>query len=120
MTMMVKENAENVLWKIQRCYITVCEQIGMFNYYSNLVIIGVQVHDKLYHLELWPNRDFLHPGMVIEKRNPEIEIKHRYVRTLKGKKLCHYTGRVRGYPQSKAAISTCDGLVSLGFIQKLS
>lgn len=118
MTMMVKENAKNVLWKTQKCYITVGKPIFFYTTATNNLIVGVQVHDQLYHLELWPNRDFLHPGMVIEKRNPEIEIKNRYVRTLKGKKLCHYTGRVRGYPQSKAAISTCDGLVSLDFRRK--
>ncbi|KAL1506610.1 hypothetical protein ABEB36_005939 [Hypothenemus hampei] len=71
---------------------------------------GVGINDELYHLELWPNRDFLHPSLVIEKRDPEANIKDRYVRSLYGKKLCHYTGQVRGYPNSRAAISTCDGL----------
>ncbi|XP_066252676.1 A disintegrin and metalloproteinase with thrombospondin motifs 12-like [Euwallacea similis] len=71
---------------------------------------GVVLNDALYHLELWPNRDFLHPNLVVEKRDPEIKIRDRYVRTLKDKKLCHYTGRIRGFPRSRAAISTCDGL----------
>ncbi|XP_048524385.1 A disintegrin and metalloproteinase with thrombospondin motifs 12 isoform X1 [Dendroctonus ponderosae] len=75
-----------------------------------MIHYGVDVNGHLYHLELWPNREFIHPGLVFEKRDPEANIKERNVRSLKGKKLCHYTGKVRGYPNSKAAISTCDGL----------
>lgn len=33
------------------------------------------------------------------------------VRGLKNKKMCYYLGRVRGEPDSQAALSTCDGLV---------
>ncbi|CAG9772555.1 unnamed protein product [Ceutorhynchus assimilis] len=75
-----------------------------------MIHYGILINDDLHHLELWPNRQFLHPGLVAESRDPEVDIKKRQVRTLKNKRLCHYTGRVKDMPESRAALSTCDGL----------
>ncbi|XP_060526930.1 A disintegrin and metalloproteinase with thrombospondin motifs 12-like [Cylas formicarius] len=77
----------------------------------NVVHYGINMNDRLHHIELWPNSNFLHPNVVIEDRDPTLAIKDRKVRGLDGKKLCHFTGRVRGQPGSKVALSTCDGLV---------
>ncbi|KAH1000224.1 hypothetical protein HUJ04_000143 [Dendroctonus ponderosae] len=54
---------------------------------------GVQLDDQLRHLELWPNRDFLHPQAVIERRDVTREVKDMDVRGLKNKKMCYYMGR---------------------------
>ncbi|KAJ8921346.1 hypothetical protein NQ315_002961 [Exocentrus adspersus] len=77
---------------------------------SDLVHYGVSVNGQDYHIELWPNHDFVAPNMVFENRDPNEKIRNRKIRSLGEKKLCHYTGRIRGYPNSRAAVSTCDGL----------
>lgn len=76
----------------------------------DLIHYGVTLNNKDYHLELWPNRHFLDPNIVLEERDPRVQIKDRKLRTLVDKDICHYTGRVSGIPNSKVALSTCHGL----------
>lgn len=73
---------------------------------------GVVIDGKVLHLELWPNHGFISPSAVFEIREPRTPVKDRLLlRNLHSKRLCHYTGRIRGVDGSKVAISTCDGLV---------
>lgn len=72
---------------------------------------GIAFSNEMLHLELWPNHGFLSPNAVFEIREPRTPVKDRSLRNVNKKRLCHYTGRIRGMPDSKVALSTCDGLV---------
>lgn len=76
----------------------------------DMVHYGISVNNELHHIELWPNRDFVHPHVIIERRDPRAPIDKRNIGGLGNQKMCYYTGKVRGYKSSEAAISTCDGL----------
>lgn len=73
---------------------------------------SVPINGKKQHLELWPHHSFLSPGLVIEKRDVNAV---ENIGTANFKKLsrnqCHYSGQVIGEPKSRAALSTCNGLV---------
>ncbi|KAK9754646.1 ADAM-TS Spacer 1 [Popillia japonica] len=71
---------------------------------------GIWVDGKYYQLELYPNYDLLSPSAVIEKRDPTVSVGKQDIRSLTGKKICHYRGTIKGKPNSRVAISTCDGL----------
>ncbi|XP_030753591.1 A disintegrin and metalloproteinase with thrombospondin motifs 7-like [Sitophilus oryzae] len=77
---------------------------------TEIIYYGMPIEEKLYYIELEPNRDFMHPNLVFEKRNPIIPIKDRDTRGIETMKLCHYKGKVKGIPKSRVALSTCDGL----------
>lgn len=77
----------------------------------NAVHYGIVFNGAKHHLELWPNHALVAPNVVFEVREPNRPVKRRTMRGLEEKKLCHYTGRIRNVPGSRAAISTCDGLV---------
>ncbi|KAF7267253.1 hypothetical protein GWI33_019506 [Rhynchophorus ferrugineus] len=81
---------------------------------DEIIHYGITIDGGLHHLELEPNREFMHPNLIFEKRDPTVPIKNRDVRGIETKKLCHYRGTVRGIPKSKVALSVCDGLA--GFI----
>lgn len=78
---------------------------------EDAVHYGIVFNNQLYHLELWPNHGFISPNAVFETREPRTPVKDRVLRNINSKRLCHFTGRVRGIPDSKVAVSTCDGLV---------
>lgn len=78
------------------------------------------VHYKLHFdgsdhvVELLPNHGFISPSFVRETHFKDSG------RTLRGRRMdskpplmCHYTGQVQGIDGSRAALSTCDGLVSV-------
>ncbi|KAL1517061.1 hypothetical protein ABEB36_000874 [Hypothenemus hampei] len=71
---------------------------------------GIWIDDDLQQLDLQPNYDFLHPNLVFDHRNGE-PLHKREARNLNDVKLCYYTGKVHGFDDSSAAISTCDGLL---------
>ncbi|XP_022900550.2 A disintegrin and metalloproteinase with thrombospondin motifs 6-like [Onthophagus taurus] len=77
---------------------------------DDAVHYGVLIDGEYHKLRLWPNRKLLSPRAIIEKRNPNIKPNERYVRSLDGEKICHYTGKIRGQKDSKVALSTCNGL----------
>lgn len=77
-----------------------------------------------HHVELTPYHEFISPHMVIETRGPGIEKSLneglRFARASDDQ--CHYRGHVRGHPNSRAALSLCDGVVSRCFdvLQKIA
>lgn len=64
------------------------------------------------HLELWPHHSFIAPGLIVEKRDAEAvgNVNKASISKI-SRNQCHYKGRVVGHPESKAALSTCYGLV---------
>lgn len=67
-------------------------------------------------VELLPNHGFISPSMVRETHFKDSG------RTLHGRRmntesplLCHFTGKVQDIDGSRAALTTCDGLVSTEF-----
>jgi hypothetical protein len=66
-----------------------------------------------HHVELRPRREFISPALVVEHHTENIR---GNISNVKLKKLrsrqCHYSGFVRGMNTSRAALSTCNGLVS--------
>lgn len=83
---------------------------------EDLIYYGIFLDGKYHQLELWPNFKFLSPSAITEHRDPTIRVQKREVRSLDGSKICHFTGKVKGYPDSRVAISTCNGLVSLSIL----
>lgn len=73
---------------------------------------GIHLNGKLHHVELTPNHNFVSPNLVIERRDPTNRLNESMFRKF-DKRMCHYTGSVRNYNDSRAALSTCDGLVNI-------
>lgn len=78
---------------------------------EDLAHYGVSINGKDYHIELRPNTELLSPNIVFENRDPNVKVQDKKLRTLEKKHACHYTGHVRDFPNSRAALSTCNGLV---------
>lgn len=74
---------------------------------------GLTLDGKYHHLRLHPNKRLLSPHAVIEHRDPTVDLEKRKLKMLRGTKVCHYTGKIKGVPNSNVALSTCDGLVSI-------
>ena len=72
--------------------------------------VGMLGHEKPLHLELWPSKDFLAPGIVVERR-ADLSAPRSSPPSVRATR-CHYQGTIRGQPGSRVAISACDGLVS--------
>lgn len=76
---------------------------------------GPVVHYRLsvagneYHIELAAVDKFIGPGMVVERRKRNVHVRARPKNT---SSKCHYRGFIRGHPNSRVALSACDGLVS--------
>lgn len=68
-----------------------------------------------HHVELTPYHEFISPDMVIETRGAGLRTNlNEAVRFKRVPELqCHYRGFVRGHHGSKAALSLCDGVVSM-------
>lgn len=71
----------------------------------------IEIGGKQYQAHLWPNHYIISPDAVSEKRRPKQRVQDRKIRKIDNKKLCLYTGIIKGEPGSKVALSTCDGLV---------
>lgn len=56
---------------------------------------GIMFNGAKHHMELWPNHGFVAPGVVFERRQPNLAVQERILKGLDDKKLCHYTGRIR-------------------------
>lgn len=98
------------------------------SYYRNKRSTDLTSHDKIHysipiagqdhHLELSPSIGLISPSMIIESidkngtLNPRLEPSSDV--------QCHYTGGIKGDNTSKAAISTCYGLVSLFYVLLLN
>lgn len=76
---------------------------------------GTEVHYRLsiagkeYHIELTAVKDFIGPSMIVErhKRDFHVRAPPKYHSS-----RCHYRGVIRDHPNSRVALSACDGLVS--------
>ncbi|XP_066149639.1 A disintegrin and metalloproteinase with thrombospondin motifs 12-like isoform X2 [Euwallacea fornicatus] len=79
---------------------------------------GIMLDNEMYHLELWPDRNLVHPQAIFEKRDPTLPVRERDVKGVENKKMCYYWGRVRGVPNSKVALSACDGLAGTVSMKK--
>ncbi|CAH1113494.1 unnamed protein product [Psylliodes chrysocephalus] len=77
---------------------------------SDMVHYGVTLNGQDYHIDLWPNHNFISPDLIVEHRDPKLRKETERVKRLDRERVCHYTGVVRGQRDSRAAISTCDGL----------
>lgn len=64
-----------------------------------------------HHVELVPNSDIISPSLVIETHSDSQGTGYPKIKRIRDTQ-CHFRGTIRGQEQSRAAISTCDGLVS--------
>lgn len=78
---------------------------------QDAVNYGILLNGISHQLQLWPNHDFVSPEMIVETRFPKVKVQQRQFRDAGRSKLCHFTGKIKGDPNSRVAISTCDGLV---------
>jgi hypothetical protein len=81
---------------------------AVVSYHIPVEMLG---HEQPLHLELWPSRDFLAPGIVVERR-ADLSAPRRSPPSVRATH-CHYQGTIRGQPGSQVAVSACDGLVSI-------
>lgn len=70
----------------------------------------VPIAGEGYHLELTPSVGLVSPAMVVESYRKDKELRPSIQPT--NDVQCHYTGGIKGDNSSKAAVSTCYGLVS--------
>lgn len=71
----------------------------------------IPIQGRNHHIHLRPSRKIFSPGMIIETfKHPRKS--HLQLPDAKINRRCHYTGRIRGHPKTRAALSTCNGVVS--------
>ncbi|KAF7274067.1 hypothetical protein GWI33_013249 [Rhynchophorus ferrugineus] len=78
---------------------------------EDILRVNISAYDSVHHLVLKPAKDFLAPGLIIERRGDK---KHTRIVPDKFLTDCHYQGYVHGETESRVAISACNGLA--GFI----
>ncbi|OQR79775.1 A disintegrin and metalloproteinase with thrombospondin motifs 7-like [Tropilaelaps mercedesae] len=70
-----------------------------------------------YHIALQPNRDFMSPALVVERHRGVGDVAHSRLYLGSHRRHCHFSGTMRrindSYSSAQAAISTCNGLVSV-------
>ncbi|PSN39708.1 hypothetical protein C0J52_17987 [Blattella germanica] len=66
---------------------------------------------KNHLIELWPNHDFLSPGLVTETwgEGAASDLNEVKIRSV-GDNQCHYTGKIKGFPETRVAVSLCNGM----------
>lgn len=73
----------------------------------------IPIEGEKHHLELWPNVNFISPGLVVERRDArDIDNVNKAKISHISQRQCHYNGQIVGKTNSSAALSTCYGLVS--------
>ena len=72
-----------------------------------MVYFILPAHNREYLIELRPSYKFISPNLVLEHRADNLVHGYR-----DWDRHCYYNGVIRGIPQSRVAISVCDGLVS--------
>ncbi|XP_074650847.1 A disintegrin and metalloproteinase with thrombospondin motifs 6-like [Tubulanus polymorphus] len=70
----------------------------------------ISVRNKTLHLTLSPNHRLTSPGMVTERWKRKFGNISDATIVRKRGKSCHFSGEIKGQPNSRVAISTCDGL----------
>nr|KAF7396991.1 hypothetical protein H0235_016528 [Vespula pensylvanica] len=74
---------------------------------------GTEVHYRLsiagkeYHIELTAAKDFIGPSMIVERHKRDFHIRSP---PKSRSSKCHYRGFIRDHPNSRVALSACDGL----------
>lgn len=71
---------------------------------------NLTVDGRELRLDLRPSVSFIAPALVVERHGDGERTRHRPHGGATG---CHYTGSVRGQPESRVALSACDGLAGL-------
>ncbi|XP_021941801.1 A disintegrin and metalloproteinase with thrombospondin motifs 7-like isoform X1 [Zootermopsis nevadensis] len=79
---------------------------------SERVHYGINLDGQDHVVELWPNHGLISPGFVVETRQSgsASDLNRLKIRSVNDSQ-CHYTGRIKGQPESRVALSTCDGIV---------
>lgn len=84
-------------------------------------VVPIDGEEKIIELE--PTEGFHAPGMVVEHHPVDARLKFNSIKIRKPRPTrCYYHGRVRGDPQSSAAITACFGLagsIKVGAVQYL-
>ncbi|XP_026326266.1 A disintegrin and metalloproteinase with thrombospondin motifs 7 [Hyposmocoma kahamanoa] len=71
---------------------------------------NLTVDGREFRLDLRPSVTFITPAMVVERHTAQGRTRDQ---PYAGATSCHYTGSVRGQPNSNVALSACDGLAGL-------
>ncbi|KAG8332768.1 hypothetical protein J6590_015596 [Homalodisca vitripennis] len=76
----------------------------------------IPIDGEKHHLELWPNMNFIAPGLIVERRDArDVENINKAKISQISRRQCHYSGQIVGKPNATAALSTCYGLA--GYIR---
>lgn len=73
------------------------------------VNFNISIREKEHMLMLQPVRNFLAPGILIERRQRDV---HTRYKPRDKSTNCHFQGIIHGQPDSRVALSACNGLVS--------
>lgn len=79
------------------------------------VHFSLEIDGKRHLLVLQPDKSVLGPAIIIERRRENI---HTRSSPLYESTTCHFQGIVYGLPNSKVALSACNGLVSFFYEQR--
>uniref|UniRef100_A0A1B0BK22 Peptidase M12B domain-containing protein n=1 Tax=Glossina palpalis gambiensis TaxID=67801 RepID=A0A1B0BK22_9MUSC len=71
----------------------------------------LDIDNDTLHLELLPHNYFMTPHLIVERHKRDLRIRKKPQKNTN----CHYHGKVRGHHQSRVALSTCKGLISLAY-----
>ncbi|XP_063908818.1 A disintegrin and metalloproteinase with thrombospondin motifs 7 isoform X2 [Zophobas morio] len=74
------------------------------------VHFNISLHDREHLLILEPVRNFLAPALVVERRKRDT---HSRSKPSDKSKNCHFQGIVHGQPNSRVAVSACNGLTGM-------
>ena len=77
------------------------------------VHFALRFDGKDHMIEVFPNDGFLSPGLVLETWGDGAAYNKNKVKIRSAKPdLCHYIGKLKDSPDTRVAISLCDGMVS--------
>lgn len=75
---------------------------------------NISIFKQDHHLVLTPSKNFLAPSVIVEWRRKDRHIRRQPQQMSMD---CHYQGYVHGESDSRVAISACNGLVRIFFVQ---
>ncbi|XP_075156811.1 ADAM metallopeptidase with thrombospondin type 1 motif B [Haematobia irritans] len=67
----------------------------------------VDIQNETLHLQLEPHSYFMTPHLIVERHRRDLRIRKRVQKNTN----CHYHGRIKDQPESRVALSACNGLV---------
>ncbi|XP_041980558.1 A disintegrin and metalloproteinase with thrombospondin motifs 7 [Aricia agestis] len=83
---------------------------GVEHHLPHMLHYNLTVDGRDLRLDLRPSVTFITPAMIVERHTATGRTRER---PRAETTACHYTGSVRGQPNSRVAISACDGLAGL-------